>query len=121
MSAGLFRVVDQGKQLKVNSMALLARCRNATGYNVELTLPDPPPAPGDNELTLVKVNQFGGLHFNQRDMLAWGITIEPAGPAEKWLIRMRRDDGTNLREDSVTKRMEVEDLYLVIAYDWDVV
>jgi hypothetical protein len=121
LSAGLFRVIDQGKQLKVNSIALLARCRSATEYNVELTLPDPPPAPGDNELTLVRVNQFGGLHFNQEDMLAWGITIEPVGPAEKWQIRVSRDDGTNLQEDPVTKRMEVEDLYLVIAYDWDVV
>jgi len=43
------------------------------------------------------------------------------GPAEQWLIRVTRDDGTNLQEDPVTKEMELEDLLLVVSYDWNVV
>jgi hypothetical protein len=121
LSASLFRVLDQGKELKINAITLLVRSKEAAVYKVELTLPEAPPVPGDNLMTLVRVNQYGGLHLSQKDVAAWSVAIEPAGPPEKWKVKMTRDDGSNLKEDPVTKTMEVEDVLLVLTYKWDVV
>jgi hypothetical protein len=119
ISPRLFRLVDNGKELKINSLALLARSEHSADYKVELTLPEAPPAAGDELMTLVRVNQFGALHFNQKDLVPWGTKLAAQGPAEKWNIRIRRDDGTNLQENPVTKQMELQDLYVVVGYDWD--
>ena len=69
-------------------------------------------------MSLVPVNQFGGLHFSQRDVVAVGIEIAPTGPATKWQLKMTRG-GANLIEDPVRKVMEVEDLILIVGYEWE--
>jgi hypothetical protein len=117
MSPGLFRVLDTGKTLKINTLSLLARCTNSGTYDVVLTppLPAPPPA-GSNTMALARVNQYGGLHFGQK---ATGIDLIPTDPLVKWQLKMSRPGGGNLQEDPVTRGMEVEDVLLVLGYEWN--
>ncbi|MCK1642484.1 hypothetical protein IVA95_34240 [Bradyrhizobium sp. 157] len=119
MTADLFRNLDLGKTLKVNTIWLLARCTDAGNYKVVLTppLPEPPPAAA-NELSLVRSNQFGGLHFAQRDSSPDGVIIESSNPVT-WQLAMTRPGGGDLQEDPVTKAMEVEDMVLVVGYEWE--
>lgn len=116
MSPGLFRVLDTGKTLKINTILLLARCTNAGTYDVVLMppLPAPPPA-GSNTMALARVNQYGGLHFGQK---ATGIDLIPTDPPVKWQLKMSRPGGGNLQEEPLTKAMEVEDVLLVLGYEW---
>ena len=111
---------DEGKTLKVNTIWLLARCTDAGSYKVVMTppLPAPPPA-GSDTMTLAPVNQYGGLHFSQKDVAALGIEIVPTDPPVKWQLKMTRPGGGNLQEDPVKKVMEVEDVLLVLGYEWD--
>jgi len=119
ISAALFRLLDAGKTLKINKISLLARCTNAGTYDVVLTppLPAPPPA-GSNTMALARVNQFGGLHLGQKDVATSGIQVIPADPPVKWQLRMRRG-GADLQMDPVKKVMEVEDVLLVLGYEWE--
>jgi receptor-binding and translocation channel-forming TcA subunit of Tc toxin/ABC toxin-like protein/neuraminidase-like protein len=120
MAPGLFPMRDQGKTLKVNSIWLLARCLNTEDYNVVMTPPLPAPPPtGSDTMTLAQVNQYGGLHFSQKDVSALGIEAAPADPPVKWLLNMTRPGGGNLEEDPVKKVMEVEDMLLVLGYEWN--
>ena len=124
MSPTLFPVRDLGKTLKINTIWLLARCADAGSYGVVLTppLPEPPPA-GSNTVTLTPSNQFGGLHFGQKPEdpaeSALGIEIEPAGTPITWRLRMTRPGGGNLQEDPVTHAIEVEDILLILGYEWE--
>lgn len=120
MSQSVFRMLDEGKTLKVNTMWLLARCTDTGNYSVVMTppLPAPPPA-GSNSMTLARVNQYGGLHFSQKDVAALEIKVVPTDPPVKWQLQMARPGGGNLQEDPVKKVMEVEDLLLVLGYEWD--
>jgi hypothetical protein len=117
MSPGLFRVLDTGKTLKINTISLLARCTNAGTYDVVLTppLPAPPPA-GSNTMALARVTQYGGLHFGQK---ATGIDLIPTDPLVQWQLKMSRPGGGNLQEDPVTRGMEVEDVLLILGYEWE--
>ncbi len=118
MIPSLFPIRDAEKTLKVNTIALLARCTDAGSYNVAMTPPLPEPPPADsNTMTLAPVNQYGGLHFSQKDNL--GIELVPTDPPVKWQIKMTRPGGGNLQEDPVTKVMELEDLLLVLGYEWE--
>lgn len=119
MSPSLFVWRDLGKTLKVNSIWLLARCTDPGSYDVVLTppLPAPPPA-GSNVMSLAPVNQYGGLHFSQKDVSALGVEVVPTDPAVKWQLKMTRPDGENLGEDPVKNAMEVEDAVLVLGYEW---
>jgi len=121
MSPSLFRILDGEKTLKVNTIWLLARCTDAGSYDVVMTppLPEPPPA-GANTMTLAPVNQYGGLHFSQRDVAALGIEVVPTDPPVKWQLKMTRPGGGNLQEDPVKKVMEVEDVLLVLGYEWEI-
>lgn len=120
ISAHLFPTRDAGKTLKINTVYLLARCTDGGNYGVTLTppLPSPPPA-GSNTMTLVKSKQYGGLHFGQKDIAAAGIEMVPTDPPASWSIRMTRPGGLNLTEDPVKKVMEVEDVILVLGYEWE--
>jgi Tc toxin complex TcA C-terminal TcB-binding domain/Neuraminidase-like domain len=120
ISAHLFPTRDAGKTLKVNTVYLLARCTDGGNYGVTLTppLPAPPPA-GSNTMTLVKSKHYGGLHFGQKDIAAAGIKMVPTDPPASWSIRMTHPGGLNLTEDPVKKVMEVEDVILVIRYEWE--
>jgi hypothetical protein len=58
------------------------------------------------------------MHFSQKDVAAPGIQIVPTKPPVKWQLKMTRPGGGKLEEDSVTKSMEVEDVLLVLGYEW---
>jgi hypothetical protein len=116
MSPDLFPIRDQGKTLKVNRIVLLARCTDAGSYDVALTppLPVPPPA-GSNTITLAPVDQYGGMHFGQKEPVQ-RVAIAPADPPVVWRLRMTRPGGGNLQVDPAR---EVEDVLLVLGYEWE--
>ncbi len=127
MSPSLFPFRDEGKTLKVNSIWLLARCTNAEDYSVILNPPLPAPSPPGSDtsdtMRLVRVNQYGGLHFSQKDVkdVSPSVAIVPTGPPVKWQLKMTHagPGGGNLQEDLVKKVMEVEDVLLVLGYEWE--
>jgi hypothetical protein len=120
MSPKLFRLLDIGKTLKINTVAVLARCTDDGTYQIVATPPlAPPPPAGSNILALAKLTQFGGLHFGQKETSAAGIDVDPANPPVKWQLRMRRPGGANLQLDPATGAMEVQDLMLIVGYEWD--
>lgn len=105
----LFPIRDTGKTLKVNTIWLLARCTNSAAYTIVMThlLPEPPPAE-THTLTLTPVDQYGGLHFSQKDV---EIEIDLTAAPVKWQLHMSRSGG-NVPE-------EVEDVSLVLGYEWE--
>ena len=117
MSQNLFPIRDRGKTLKVNSIWLLARCTDAGNYEVVMTPPLPELPPADsNTMTLARANQYGGLHYSQKDVAALDIEILPTlDPPIKWQIKMTRPGGGNLQTDIV----EVEDVLLLVGYEWE--
>jgi hypothetical protein len=120
ISTNLFNFRDHDKILKVNTISLLARCTDGGNYSVLLNLPLPAPLPsGSDKYTLAQVTQYGGLHFSQKDVSAFGIAIVSTDPPVKWQLKMTRPGGENLQKDPVKKVMEVEELFLVIGYEWD--
>jgi hypothetical protein len=92
MTPSLFPFRDMGKTLKINKIWLLARCTDAGSYSVVMTPPllEPPPA-GSNTMTVTPLNQFGGLHFSQKDDA--GVEIVPTEPPVKWQLKMSRPGG----------------------------
>ena len=76
---------------------------------------------GSNTMPLAKVDQFGKLHFSTKSKLDTpplaDVTIDPSTPPSKWQLKMTQPGGGNLREDPVTKIMEVEDVILVLGYE----
>jgi len=108
MVPGLFPFRDLGKALKVNTIWLLARFTDSGNYNITMTPPFPkpvPPNPDPNMMTLTPVNEYGGLHFRQKEV---GIAIDQP---VKWQITMTNPDPAN-------QLMEVEDFLLVLGYQW---
>jgi hypothetical protein len=104
MTPSLFSFRDEGKTLKVNTISLLARCTDVESYEVVLT----PPLADSDTMTLVRVNQYGGLHFRQKDTAALGIQLVPTDPPVKWQLRMTSLGGGDL---------QVEDVLLVLGYE----
>lgn len=47
------------------------------------------------------------------------MEVVPAEVPVVWELKMTRPGGGNLEQDPVTKAMEVEDLYLVLGYQWE--
>jgi hypothetical protein len=120
MLPSLFPLLDQGKTLKINMIWLLARCTDTGSYDVVMTPPLPaPPPPGSDTMTLAPVNQYGGLHFCAKDVAAVGIEVVPTDPPVKWQLTMTRPGGGNLEEDPVKKVMEVEEVLIVLGYEWE--
>lgn len=122
MSPTLFPFRDVERTLKINKILLLARCTDPGSYAVVLAPPLPPPAaptPDPNKMTLTRANQYGGLHFQQKDTSALRIEVLSTGPPVKWQLKMTRPGGGNLQEDPVKKVPEVEDIILVLGYEWD--
>jgi hypothetical protein len=110
MSSGLFPIRDADKTLKVNTIYLFARCTNAGNYVVTLTPPLPVPPPVNvNAMSLAKSNQYGGLHFGEKDVSAENVGIVPGNPPSTWRIKVTSPGGGNLG---------VEDAILVLGYQW---
>jgi hypothetical protein len=121
MSPSLFRIVDKGKTLKINTIWLLARCTDSRNYTIVMTPPLPvPPPPDANLLTLARAKQYGGLHFSQKNIaeLSPPVQIVPTDPPVKWQLKMTRYDGGDLQEDPVKKVSEVEEVFLIVGYEW---
>ena len=110
MTPSLFPWRDTEKTLKVNTLWLLARCTGTGDYQVVMTPPLPAPPAGSNTMALALSNEFGGLHFSQKD--GADVTIAPTAPPVKWQLRMT---GGNLPNNPD----EVEDLLLVLGYEWE--
>lgn len=106
----LFLFRDAGKTLKINSLWLLARCRDAVNYNVVMTPPLPESPDNVNLLTLVRSNQYGSLHFAQKEVAAFDLKVTPEDSPLTWQLKMTRSSGGDL---------QVEDLYLILGYEWD--
>lgn len=115
MSTNLFRILDQGKVLKINTISLIARCSVSVDYNVTMTPPLPElPSAGSNNLILTPVTRYGGLHFGQKDVAELGVEVIPADPPVKWLLEM-----TNLSSGNTLRENEVKEIFLVVEYKWD--
>jgi hypothetical protein len=112
MSPSLFPLRDKDKTLKVNTIWLLARCSDARDYTVVMTLPDE----STIAMTLAPVNQYGGLHFSQQNV---AVEISPTDLPFDWQFKMTRPGGGNLQEDPLKKAIEVEEMLLVLGYEWE--
>ncbi len=112
MTPRLFPFRDEGKTLKINSIWLLARCTDAGTYEAVIA---PPLPDGSDTLTLARVNQYGGLHFNRKEV---AVVIDPAAPPLIWQLELTGPSG-NLQVDPATEAMEVEDVILVLGYEWE--
>ncbi len=78
-------------------------------------LPAPPPTgPDPNTITLISANQYGGLHFGMKNVALEGISIDPTSSPVRWQLQMTHG-GRNLSRN----RMEVEDILLVLGYEWE--
>ena len=126
MARNLFPFRDEGKTLKLNSIWLLARCTNVGtniyDYKVVMEPPFPTPQPltaDSSEMTLAPSDEYGGLYFALKDVAASGIKVVPTKPPVKWQIKMTNDGGGNLQAHPTTKVMEVEDVLLVLGYEWE--
>jgi hypothetical protein len=119
MEPRLFPLLDQGNTLKITTIWLLARCTNEGSYTVvlepPLPVPPPPPPPpaqppaDPNAMTLAPAQQYGGLHFSQKDGL--DITVAPSGSPVPWKLKMASTGGGS-------QPLGVEDLFLVLGYSW---
>ncbi|MBI1853620.1 MAG: hypothetical protein HYR85_25055 [Planctomycetes bacterium] len=116
MSPVLFPTRDSDKTLKINRLCLLARCTDSGEYGVTLTPPLPVPPPAEaNTMKLVKNRaNYGGLHYDEKDVSAAAIEVVPTDPPAVWRITITRPGGGNLIEDH-----QVEDLILVLGYGWE--
>jgi hypothetical protein len=95
MLPDLFRTLDAGKSLKVNTIWILGRCTGA--YKVAV-------APFGITQSLAPIQKFGELqsaHFDSQS-----ITIDPAIP---WTITLTR---------TPAQPIAVEDIFLVLGYEW---
>jgi hypothetical protein len=60
---------------------------------------------------LPTVNEYGGLHFGQKDFS--GLEVTPNDPAVLWQLQMTGPLGGNLQDK------EVEDIIMVLGYQLD--
>ena len=92
---------------------LLAPCRDAGSYDVILSPPLPASPPvGSHMMTLTLNNDFGGLHYSEKDVTGLAMEILPTVPPGKWRLKMTGPSGRNLQV------AEVEDLLLGVASIW---
>jgi len=122
MASRFFPLRDANNILKVNSIWLLARCMDGGSYSVVVNPPLPAPPPvGSHTMNLVPSTQYGGLHYSSKNVanLADPIIIAPHTDPNTWQLTMTRPGGGNLQINPITEWMEVEDLYLVLGYEWE--
>lgn len=122
MSHRLFRAVDSGKSLKINRVILLARCTKAEDYTVTLTpRPVPPPdVAASIVMELVQSDKYGGMYFSEENVSSVSdFTVVPTETDRVWELKMTGPVGNALNEVEETKRMAVEDLLLILGYEWE--
>jgi hypothetical protein len=113
MTPSLFPIRDAGKTLKINTVVVLARCTDPGTYKVTIT----PPAPGTAKtVSLGQARLYGGLHAGEAGL---PVEFEPTAPPETWRLKMQNPSGGNLTMDPIKKVMEVEDVALVVGYQWE--
>ncbi len=108
----LFPFRDKEKTLTINRIWLLARCTNIGIYDVVMTPPLSELPAGSNNFALAPSNQFGGLHFNAKENV--GVEIDLTDPPVTWQLKMTGPSPGNLQ----TEPAEVEDMLLVLGYQW---
>lgn len=116
MAQNLFPIIDQGKTLKVDTIRVLARCKDASGYEVHLS---PALTATSDALAMTQTpdGPFGPLHVTDISPNT-PIEINPANPPQTWNLKMTGPQGA-LRLDAETGDLEVEDVLLVLGYHWD--
>ena len=107
MSPTLFPFHDDGKMLKINSVALLARASAGPDYSVVV---DPVNVAALAAMKLAVAAKYGGLYFSQRDVAAQQIEVDPDAVPAKWQLTMTHTGGGNLAVDG---------MLLVIGYRWE--
>ncbi|HEY3499695.1 MAG TPA: hypothetical protein VGK73_33620, partial [Polyangiaceae bacterium] len=117
LSPELFPQRDAGKALKVNAIVLFARCADAGEYRATLS-PPLPASPSDSGLALVRQQVWGGLHVVELDVSSRAVRVEATGEPVTWVLGVTPPGGGNLRVSPVTGRMELEELALVLKYEW---
>ena len=50
---------------------------------------------------------------------AEGIELVPTDPVQTWKLRINHPGGGNLVKDPVTQEMEVQDVLVVLGYEWE--
>jgi hypothetical protein len=61
-------------------------------------------------MTLVPDDDYGGLYAKEENVA--GIEVTPTDPPDTWQLQMTRPGGGNLQN------LEVEDVLLVLGYEW---
>jgi Tc toxin complex TcA C-terminal TcB-binding domain/Neuraminidase-like domain len=115
MSPGLFPFRDEKETLSVNSIWLLARCKDGENYTAVL---NPPLASGSDTFNLAQVNQYGRLHFAHKDISTANVTIDLAAPSVKWRLKMANTNPTTADGNLENDPAEVEEVMLVLGYQW---
>ncbi|MFP3558869.1 hypothetical protein SB861_50725 [Paraburkholderia sp. SIMBA_049] len=120
MALGLFPVRDLNKTLKVNTIWLLARCTGTGNYTVAMTLPSPAlPPDGSDTIALNADDKFGGLQFKKTRCRRKGYSACSNRPTGQMASKNDPPGRWNLQQDPVKKIMEVEDMILVLGYEWE--
>jgi receptor-binding and translocation channel-forming TcA subunit of Tc toxin/ABC toxin-like protein/neuraminidase-like protein len=119
MSPSLFPFRDEGKTLKVNAVWLLARCKDGENYTAVLNPPLTPPPAGADTFKLIQVNQYGRLHFAQKDVSAASVTIDLADAPMIWQLKIANLNPTTANGNLESDPAEVDDVLLVIGYEWE--
>lgn len=104
MSPSLFQFRDVDQRLHINTIWLLARCTGS--YKTEMNAAEMNP-PGPLSFALAQTLEYGDLRFEEEKV---SVLLEPTSPPAKWEMKMTRTDEGNL---------EVEDVFLVVRYDWE--
>ncbi len=109
----LFPYRDKEHTIKVNSIALMAKCKEQGDYEIAFNppLPTPPPA-GVNKMTLTQVTEYGNLHYAVKDTSADSISLDFSNDIF-WNLIVESPTG-NMLEDN-----EVEEFYLLLGYEWE--
>jgi Tc toxin complex TcA C-terminal TcB-binding domain/Neuraminidase-like domain/Salmonella virulence plasmid 28.1kDa A protein len=108
MSPDLFRTLDAGKTLEVDTVSLLARCTGAGVYSATLA-PAPLPA---SPIPLAPSQNVGELRVFA--LPSQTIAIDPTVPPFTWTITMTHTDSAAPQPPPI----DVDDVFLVLRYKW---
>jgi hypothetical protein len=108
-----FPFKDASHTLKVNYLALLAKCTETDDYTAKFSPPLPESSPDDaNILNLERIQEYGFLHFADKDTSGANVTLD-FEPTNNWKLMMTSPTGNNLQTN------EVEELMVILGYVWE--